>query len=304
MPRKCSLLLCWRRSSLKELGLGGVVLGLAVFVFVLILHFYWVQFGVRQDHTVFANEKAKSSPVYLFRALGGLHSLRGSVVSNVRGLVKFSLSACSHFKIECFLDAGTLLGAYREGKVFDWEEDADLGFMKEDFDRLRELEKSGKLKAFSHSFFKEDNFDIIFRDGENHIMFRAVDRSSHLYVDFNMFNKEKEGLFESPYSWSYPHCAHCLARRQFGGPKKVSMPLSDVFPLKPCNLEGMQTLCPHDTVKYLEYQFGATFNDRPIEFRVSTKVLLYLFMAVFFLGSVKAVTRCIDRGMSKGDEVL
>ena len=71
--------------------MGGVVLGLAVFVFVLILHFYWVQFGVRQDHTVFANEKAKSSPVYLFRALGGLHSLRGSVVSNLRGLVKFSL---------------------------------------------------------------------------------------------------------------------------------------------------------------------------------------------------------------------
>ena len=47
----------------KGAWFGGVVLGLAVFVFVLILHFYWVQFGVRQDHTVFANEKAKSHGV-------------------------------------------------------------------------------------------------------------------------------------------------------------------------------------------------------------------------------------------------
>lgn len=30
----------------KGAWFGGVVLGLAVFVFVLILHFYWVQFGV------------------------------------------------------------------------------------------------------------------------------------------------------------------------------------------------------------------------------------------------------------------
>ena len=272
------------------------MLSSTIFVAVFLIHFYWVQFGVRQDHTI-SYPETKESPFYIVHAFGGLHALRGSVVSNLRTLTKFSLSVCIHFNLRCFLDAGTLLGAHREGRIFDWEEDADLGFMEEDFESFRNLEKTGKFRQFSVKLFPQHNFDIIFRPDEDHIIFRAVDRSSHLYVDFNMFKKNGSKL-ESPYSWSYDHCAHCL-RRKNQRPKKVSLPLSDVFPLKPCSLEGMKTLCPQNITAYLEYQFGSDFQTRPIEFRVSTKVFLYVIFILLSARSIKVTKRLVLHGMPK-----
>ena len=40
--------------------------------------------------------------------------------------------------VEFWLDWGTLLGAVREGKFIEWEEDIDLGFMMKDLEKIKE----------------------------------------------------------------------------------------------------------------------------------------------------------------------
>ena len=215
-----------------------------------------------------------TTSIYLFSLYGGIHAFRGSVVSNLRELLNFSLAACSQFDMNCFLIAGTLLGAHREGKVFDWEEDADLGIMEEDFKKLSTLSMSGKIKAFSNSQYSitGKDFDIIMRPDEAHIVARAVDRSSHLYVDFMKF-KRNTGRFESPFSWAYVHCAHCKTKKH-ERMRKISMPLSDIFPLEPCTLEGIKTLCPHNTTQWLNYFYGSDFQTVPLDIRLTTKIIL------------------------------
>lgn len=295
-----SFALCWRRASLRWFLFGICLVGVTIFVYALIIHLYWVQFGVRQDHTIDYETKMKDSTrsIYLFSLYGGIHAFRGSVVSNLRELLKFSLTACSHFDMDCFLIAGTLLGAHREGKVFEWEEDADIGIMEEDFKKLSAISKSGQIKAFSNSqYSRGKDFDIIMRPGEDHIVARAVDRSSHLYVDFMLYQRNTN-RFESPFSWAYVHCAHCETRKK-ERVKKLSMLLSDMFPLQPCTLEGMKTLCPHNITRYLDYFYGSDFMKVPVEFRFTTKIMLYILVFLLTYGSCKAIIICKGWGLPK-----
>lgn len=83
------------------------------------------------------------TPLLLANAqLPGLHpyNLQPFVNPAVKRVLRAALlGLCQKFTLRCFLNLGTLLGAHRGGKVLDWDRDADLGILAEDFRRLEEI---------------------------------------------------------------------------------------------------------------------------------------------------------------------
>ena len=51
-----------------------------------------------------------------------------------------------NLNIEYWLEGGTALAAYRDGEIFPWEHDFDIGVLKQDFDK--------KIDIF---FYKDKN---------------------------------------------------------------------------------------------------------------------------------------------------
>ena len=67
---------------------------------------------------------------------------------------------CDTHKITFWLDWGTLLGAVRDGKFIPWEQDIDLGFHKEELDKV--LTYKDFLKKIGFNMFKKpDGYALV-----------------------------------------------------------------------------------------------------------------------------------------------
>ena len=70
-------------------------------------------------------------------------------------LLKFFDNVCGKYDIEYWLDYGTLLGAVRHGGFIPWDDDLDVGILRDDYYRFlevfpEELEKSGLKYIETH----------------------------------------------------------------------------------------------------------------------------------------------------------
>ena len=86
------------------------------------------------------------------RALHPLHwlNLQALVQPVVKRVLKAALlGLCQRFSLRCWLNLGTLVGSWRGGRVLDWDRDADIGILREDFIRLEEIVRRGWKKAWS-----------------------------------------------------------------------------------------------------------------------------------------------------------
>lgn len=66
-------------------------------------------------------------------------------------LLRFFDLVCKKYELEYWLDYGTLLGAVRNGGFIPWDDDIDLGMIREDYERLvevfpKEVKKIGGLE--------------------------------------------------------------------------------------------------------------------------------------------------------------
>lgn len=63
---------------------------------------------------------------------------------------------CDRNDIEWFMDSGTALGAMRHGGFIPWDDDIDIGMMRDDYDRFIELARTGLPQGYSLQTFSSN----------------------------------------------------------------------------------------------------------------------------------------------------
>ena len=87
--------------------------------------------------------------------------------------------------ISYWLEAGTALSAYRDGKVFSWDHDIDIGIWRNDVPSIERI----------RSFFKSKGFEVIFQKNfpflDNIIQLRTSSSNKNLFdVDIYLYSRK------------------------------------------------------------------------------------------------------------------
>ena len=90
-----------------------------------------------------------------------------------------------------WLEGGTALAAYRDGKIFDWEHDFDIGVLKDDFEKDIELFIK-KLSLINCSIKIQKNYPFI----DNIIQIYSNDpHSNPNQIDIYLFTENKNNIY-------------------------------------------------------------------------------------------------------------
>ena len=90
------------------------------------------------------------------------------------------IDVCQRNGLQCWIDAGTLLGAVREGGFIPWDDDIDLIMLRKDYDKL--------VKIANEEFRSPYFFQTTYSDNNHycgHAQVRRIDTSAILKCDLN-----------------------------------------------------------------------------------------------------------------------
>lgn len=104
-------------------------------------------------------------------------------------------SFCADKGIVWFLDSGTALGAMRHKGFIPWDDDIDIGMLRDDYDRFVRLAKEGLPKGYSfHDFDNTPGyagmFSKIYKDGTSFVTAETAESgcSQGIFVDIFPFD--------------------------------------------------------------------------------------------------------------------
>jgi phosphorylcholine metabolism protein LicD len=130
-----------------------------------------------------------------------------------------------------WLDFGTLLGFYRDGKIIDWDSDLDVGILHEDFYKNKQ-EIENKVK--NYGFYLTRESDIFYR-----INFSSI---NHLHCDIFLFKENEKGILRMVF-------------------KEYFSKKNEIFPVLKKNFFGLDFNVPHDIEFFLETRYGKDWRN-------------------------------------------
>ncbi len=95
---------------------------------------------------------------------------------------------CRKHNIQYFLAGGSLLGAVRNGKSIEWDDDLDIGMLREDYDKFRKVfeEEMGDEFAYSSPFNKS---------GSHYTIDKVRLKGTYFSTNFSSKNVNEDGIF-------------------------------------------------------------------------------------------------------------
>ncbi len=95
---------------------------------------------------------------------------------------------CRKHNIQYFLAGGSLLGAVRNGKSISWDDDLDIGMLREDYDKFRKVfeKEMGSQFAYSSPFNKS---------GSHYTIDKVRLKGTYFSTNFSSKNVNEDGIF-------------------------------------------------------------------------------------------------------------
>ncbi len=151
--------------------------------------------------------------------------------------------------IPYWIDYGTLLGAVREGDILDYDEDADIGILKQDSDKLLNISWKFLEKKDLYFYIYGYPYEVSINYG----------RYNNLHVDIFFWEFER-----MPFKYMWEDDIKitnriCLNRKNYqlcDEQKGKHFPAANLFPLEKIKLGDHEYYCPKEPEKFVEFRYG------------------------------------------------
>ena len=213
-------------------------------------------------------------------------------------LLNFTVNICNKYNLEYWLDFGLLLGAIRHEGFVPWDDDLDIGMIREDYDIFlehikEEIDNNGlsdllrislnvnpykPLPILQLLYYCEEVPDTIIA-GIDIFPYDFIDDVSncdlntYLGVRSSVINNNRNGMpimdalgeYFNKFNLSYGHKKYILAgiegaRGTFAGLENIIFETKDIFPLKKAKFENVDYYIPNNPDKFLSETYGDYLN--------------------------------------------
>ena len=214
---------------------------------------------------------------------------------------------CKENDLSYWLMYGTLIGAARHKGFIPWDDDIDIGMLREDYNRLKEIFKKNKIQEKYELLTKENskNYPYSFYkvvSKENFCDYNGTEDNKGIFLDifpFDLYSEEAEKYLEK-LCFNRKNIEELLKKRKkeksyfkrriitlkngryiFSDlDERVSFYFyfKEIFPLKKLFFETQEYYVPNDYDSCLKKQYGNYMELPPIEKRNSHHPTGYFYI--------------------------
>ena len=210
-------------------------------------------------------------------------------------ILKYFIKVCEKHHLQYFLVGGSTLGAIRHKGFIPWDDDVDVGMMRKDCLKFRDiiadevkLHNLDDILKVSHQRKIRDDYVVAFtqvmvfykglyagidifgkdfcRMPVENESFLEIKSLLHTSIIEGMDKKEAINQIYEKYDFSFERQDYFIPCMEGGWGKYVQFKLYDsnkVFPLKQIQFEEKLYPCPNDCDYYLKNRYGKDYNEIP-----------------------------------------